>query len=112
MRWNVSYVGGDEGFAHLNREAGVINDKIAVGAFNLLRNNTQISHSHPITEMYVITEGECKLNEHPEVPPLKPLDALILPPGVEHGVRAVGDRDLRLIWLHDQLLRMDGTLPD
>jgi mannose-6-phosphate isomerase-like protein (cupin superfamily) len=112
MRWNVSWVGGEEGMAHLNREAGVISDKIAIGAMVLLRNNTQISHSHPITEMYVIAEGECKLNEHPEIPPLGPLDALILPPGVDHGVRAVGDKDLRLIWLHDQLLRMDGTLPD
>jgi len=111
MRWNVSWVGGDEGLAHLNREAGVLNEKIAVGAMVLLRNNTQISHSHPITEMYVIAEGECVLNEHPEIPPLGPLDALILPPGVDHGVRAVGDQDLRLIWMHDQLLRMDGTLP-
>lgn len=63
-------------------------------------------HTHTIDEIYVILEGHCESfdglgNTHIA----GPLDCLYIPKGVPHGVRTIGDVDLRLLWVNDDIER-------
>ncbi|HVW46327.1 MAG TPA: cupin domain-containing protein [Solirubrobacterales bacterium] len=104
MRRHVSYVGGAPGLLNLNPEAAARSERVALGAMVMTRGNSQVPHSNPLCEMYVVTKGRARVVGRPEIAALGPLDALIVPPDTEHALRSVGDEDLELIWVHDELI--------
>ncbi len=113
LRRSVSYIGGPEGTFHLNRDdGGMVGDRVSAGVTVISPGNAHVVHSHPTTESYVIARGRAEVLGHPEIEPLEFLDALLVPENVEHGLRALGDEPLYVIWLHDEHLREDGSLAD
>jgi mannose-6-phosphate isomerase-like protein (cupin superfamily) len=110
-RWSVSYVGGPEGHFHLNPETGKVGDQVSAGVTVISPGHTHVMHSHPTSESYIVARGRAEVLGHPEIEPLGAFDALLVPAGVEHGLRALGDDPLYVIWLHDHQLLEDGSLP-
>jgi mannose-6-phosphate isomerase-like protein (cupin superfamily) len=107
MRSLITWVGGPEGHVNTNRGSAVESLRGIVGLMRMPVGNRQAGvHVHSITEIYVILKGEVESfdgdgNTHRA----GPMDCLYIPAGVPHGVRAVGDTDLELIWLHDAIER-------
>jgi len=59
------------------------------------------SHSHqdstPLEEIYYFLEGHGIMWINGEDVPIEPGDALLVPPGVDHGFRNTGDVPLKLV---------------
>ena len=105
MRSLITWVGGPDGYINTNPDRSVISQTCAIGLMRMPAGNRQSGvHVHSVTEIYVILKGEVESfdgvgNAHRA----GPLDCLYIPAGVPHGVRAVGDADVELIWLHDAI---------
>jgi mannose-6-phosphate isomerase-like protein (cupin superfamily) len=113
LRRSVSYIGGPEGTFHLNRgDGGMVGDRVSAGVTVISPGNAHVVHSHATTESYIIARGRAEVIGHPEIEPLGFLDALLVPENVEHGLRALGDEPLYVVWLHDEQLREDGSPAD
>ena len=66
-------------------------------------------HTHGVTEIYVILQGELEgfdASGHPHR--AGPLDCTYIPAGCPHGVRNCGTEDVVLLWVHDGIER-NGT---
>ena len=119
MRSLTTWVGGPKGYINSNLDHSVISKRCAVGLMRMPVGNRQPGvHVHSVTEIYVILKGQVESfdgvgNRHRA----GPLDCLYIPAGVPHGVRAIGDEDLELIWLHDAIekegvsIYLDGSGP-
>ncbi len=109
MRWVTSWVGGGEDSLHFNRGVGAVSERIALGTTVIPPGNAQRIHTHPVVEHYVVARGRAALLGGPPTPVLGPLDYASFQPGEAHGVRAVGDEPLYLMWLLDAPQPKDGT---
>lgn len=105
LRWLISYVGGPPGFINNNPETGLLSERIVEGLMWLPVGNRQFGvHVHTVTEIYVILRGRVRSIEPGREPEVAgPLDCLYIPAGSPHAVRTVGDEDVLLLWLHDDL---------
>ncbi len=107
MRSLVTWMGGPDGFINTNPGFAVESQHCAVGRMDMGPGNRQPGvHTHTIDEIYVILEGEAESfdgmgNRHRA----GPLDCLYIPKGVPHGVRTVGDKALKLLWINDDIER-------
>lgn len=108
MRSLTTWIGGPEGHINSNLGKSVISGRCAVGLMRMPVGNRQPGvHVHSVTEIYVILKGEVEsFDGLGRVHRAGPLDCLYIPAGVPHGVRAVGDQDLELVWLHDGIERL------
>ncbi|HEX4893616.1 MAG TPA: cupin domain-containing protein [Hyphomicrobiaceae bacterium] len=103
----ITWMGGPEGYINTNPAVAVESRHCAVGLMDMGPGNRQPGvHTHTMTEIYVILEGECESfdgvgNTHVA----GPLDCLYIPKGVPHGVRTLGDRPLKLLWVNDAIER-------
>ncbi len=121
LRSLTTWVGGPEGCINSNLGHSAISQGCAVGLMRMPVGNRQPGvHVHSVTEIYVILKGEVEsFDGVGRVHRAGPLDCLHIPAGVPHGVLAVGDEDLELIWLHDAIERLgvsvylegDGPFP-
>jgi mannose-6-phosphate isomerase-like protein (cupin superfamily) len=105
LRWIVSYVGGPPGFINNNPETGFLSERVVAGLMWLPIGNRQYGvHVHTVTEIYVILKGRVESVEPGGTPHVAgPLDCLYIPAGSPHAVRAIGDEDVLLLWVHDAL---------
>lgn len=105
LRWIVSYVGGVPPFWNNNPETGIVSDRIVAGLMWLPVGNRQSGvHVHSVTEIYVMLRGRVESIEFGGRRQVAgPLDCLVMPPGAPHAVRAIGDEDVLLLWVHDEL---------
>jgi len=107
MRSLVTWMGGPEGYINTNPGVAIESRHCAVGRMDMGPGNRQPGvHTHTMDEIYVILEGEAESfdgvgNRHRA----GPLDCLYIPKGVPHGVRTVGDKTLRLLWVNDDIER-------
>ncbi len=103
LRWLVSYVGGPDGYINPNPETGLFSDRYVIGLMGLPAGNAQAGlHIHTVTEIYVILRGRVEsLEADGRTVTAEPGDCLCIPPGAPHGVRAIGDEDVVLVWVHD-----------
>ena len=102
LRRAVSWVGGAPGLVNFNREVGTTSDRLAMGATIVLPGNSQPVHTHTVPEHVLVLRGRAELTGYPQEATLKPLDFLLAPPGIPHGLRAVGDEPLYLLWIHEE----------
>ncbi len=107
MRSLVTWMGGPDGYINTNPGAAIESRYCAVGRMDMGPGNRQPGvHTHTIDEIYIILEGEAESfdgsgNRHRA----GPLDCLYIPKGVPHGVRTVGDKPLKLLWINDDIER-------
>src|ERR1700742_2388688 len=100
LRWLVSYVGGPGGHTHPSPETGPLSERYVIGLMGLPAGNRQAGlHIHSVTEIYVLLRGCVKsLEAGGRTLVAGPGDCLRIPAGAPHGVRAVGDNDVLLVW--------------
>ena len=107
MRSLVTWMGGPEGYINTNPGVAIESRHCAVGLMDMGPGNRQPGvHTHTIDEIYVILDGTAESfdgvgNRHMA----GPLDCLYIPKGVPHGVRTIGDRPLKLLWVNDDIER-------
>ena len=105
MRSLVTWMGGPEGYINTNVAQAISSRHCAVGIMDMAVGNRQPGvHVHTMNEIYVILDGQVESidgvgNRHIA----GPLDCLFIPTGVPHGVRTIGDVDVRLLWINDDL---------
>lgn len=107
MRSLITWMGGPEGYINTNPGVAIESRHCAVGLMDMGAGNRQPGvHTHTMNEIYVILEGTVESfdgvgNRHVA----GPLDCLYIPKGVPHGVRAVGDAHVKLLWVNDEIER-------
>ena len=121
LRSLTTWVGGPEGHINSNLGHSAISRGCAAGLMRMPVGNRQPGvHVHSVTEIYVILKGEVEsFDGVGRMHRAGPLDCLYIPAGVPHGVLAVGNKDLELVWLHDAIERLgvsvylegDGPFP-
>lgn len=105
MRSLITWMGGPEGYINTNLGQAIPSQHCAVGIMDMPVGNRQPGvHVHTMNEIYVILEGQVESidgvgNKHIA----GPLDCLSIPTGVPHGVRTIGDINVKLLWLNDDL---------
>ncbi len=112
MRSLITWMGGPEGYINTNPGVAVESRHCAVGLMDMGAGQRQPGvHTHTMTEIYVILEGQVESfdgvgNRHSA----GPLDCLYIPKGVPHGVRTVGDRPVKLLWVNDEIEKWGVSL--
>jgi mannose-6-phosphate isomerase-like protein (cupin superfamily) len=103
----TTWVGGPEGYINSNLGVSALSRGCAVGLMRMAVGERQPGvHVHSVTEIYVILRGEVEsFDGVGRTHRAGRLDCLYIPKAVPHGVRAVGDEDLELIWVHDGIER-------
>ena len=105
MRSLITWMGGPEGYINTNPGIAVESRECAVGLMDMGPGQRQPGvHTHSMVEIYVILDGEVESfdgvgNKHVA----GPLDCLYIPKGVPHGVRTVGDKPVKLLWVNDAI---------
>lgn len=105
MRSLINWMGGPEGHINTNPGVAVESRDCAVGIMDMGTGNRQPGvHVHTMNEIYVILEGEVESidgvgNRHIA----GRFDCLFIPKGVPHGVRTVGEADVSLLWVNDDI---------
>lgn len=105
MRSLVTWMGGPEGYINTNPGVAIESHHCAVGLMDMGPGQRQPGvHTHSMVEIYVILDGEVESfdgvgNRHTA----GPLDCLYIPKGVPHGVRTVGDKPVKLLWVNDAI---------
>lgn len=105
MRSLVTWMGGPEGYINTNPGIAIESQQCAVGQMDMGPGQRQPGvHIHSMVEIYVILDGTVESfdgvgNRHTA----GPLDCLYIPKGVPHGVRTVGDRRVKLLWVNDAI---------
>lgn len=105
QRWAVTWVGGSEGFLHMNREVGGVSDKCLAGLM-VFPVGTQGAglHTHGFDEVYIIHRGRMAIRRDDGSEfEMGPLDAAYMPAGAPHTIRNIGDEDAYLIFFHTAL---------
>lgn len=110
LRWLISWVAGAEGYSNNNRGVSRINDKVNLGMMGVLPGCVQVSHKHPIAEVYVVYKGRFAIEIDGKNHELRPYDALYVPPEEYHSVRAIGNETGLIIYLHDRLALKSTTV--
>lgn len=118
LRFNLSYVGGPEGFVNINRETDLISLRTSIGLMWMPAGQRQFDlHRHTVCESYVILAGEVE-----SINPREPgaptnighragvLDMVHMPIGSPHASRTAGTEDVMLLWVHDALERDDAAV--
>ncbi|NJO23846.1 MAG: cupin domain-containing protein, partial [Sphingomonadales bacterium] len=101
----VTWMGGPEGYINTNPGVAIESLDCAVGLMDMGPGQRQPGvHVHSMVEIYVILEGMVESfdgvgNRHTA----GPLDCLYIPKGVPHGVRTVGDKPVKLLWVNDAI---------
>lgn len=112
MRSLITWMGGPEGYINTNPGVAIESRHCAVGLMDMGPGQRQPGvHTHTMNEIYVILDGEVQSfdgvgNRHHA----GPLDCLYIPKGVPHGVRTVGDRPVKLLWVNDEIERWGVSL--
>lgn len=107
MRSLITWMGGPEGYINTNPGTAIESRHCAVGVMDMGPGNRQPGvHVHSMNEIYVILEGQAESfdgvgNRHLA----GPFDCLYIPKGVPHGVRTVGDKPMKLLWVNDDIER-------
>ena len=103
----ITWMGGPEGYINTNPGVAVESRHCAVGLMDMGPGNRQPGvHTHTMTEIYVILDGQCESFDGVGKTHIAgPLDCLYIPKGVPHGVRTLGDRPLKLLWVNDAIER-------
>lgn len=105
MRSLVTWLGGPEGHINTNPGVAIESRQGAVGLMDMGPGQRQPGvHTHSMVEIYVILDGMVESfdgvgNRHTA----GPLDCLYIPKGVPHGVRTVGDKPVKLLWVNDAI---------
>jgi quercetin dioxygenase-like cupin family protein len=104
FRWLVSYLGGPPGFINPSPESSVTSDRVVAGVMGIPAGNRQHGyHTHTVAEIYVVLRGTLRSWGPGTDHVAGPLDCVVIPAGVAHGVKAVGDEDVLFLWFHDAL---------
>ncbi len=108
----TTWVGGPKGYVNTHVAQSARSRVIAGGLMRMAVGNRQPGvHVHSVTEIYIILKGEVEsFDGVGRTHRAGPYDCLYIPAGVPHGVRAVGDEDLELIWIHDGIERHDVSV--
>jgi mannose-6-phosphate isomerase-like protein (cupin superfamily) len=109
QRWAVNWVGGPEGYLHMNREVGGISESCLAGlmVFPVGTSGAGL-HTHGFDEVYVVHRGKMALiHGDKSETVLGPLDAAFMPAGVPHSARNVGDEDCYLIFFQAAIEKQD-----
>lgn len=117
LRFNLSYVGGPEGFVNINTETDLISLRTSIGLMWMPAGQRQFGlHRHTVCESYVILQGAVD-SLGPKVDADKishdradTLDLLHMPVGAPHASRTVGEEDVMLLWFHDALESVDAAI--
>jgi mannose-6-phosphate isomerase-like protein (cupin superfamily) len=105
MRSLITWMGGPEGYINTNPGVAIESRQCAVGLMEMGSGQRQPGvHTHSMVEIYVILDGMVESfdgigNKHIA----GPLDCLYIPKGVPHGVRTVGDKPVKLLWVNDAI---------
>ncbi|MGI9480369.1 MAG: cupin domain-containing protein [Hyphomicrobiaceae bacterium] len=105
MRSLVTWLGGPEGYINTNPGVAIESRKCAIGLMDMGPGQRQPGvHTHSMVEVYVILDGMVESfdgigNRHTA----GPFDCLHIPKGVPHGVRTIGDKPVRLLWVNDAI---------
>lgn len=75
--------------------------RVAFGATTILAGNAEPLHEHDAAETLVVASGTAALVGGGGHELLAPLDAVVVPPGLPHGLRAVGLEPLVALWVRD-----------
>lgn len=106
MRWSVTWVGGGDGRLNLNRGRAAHSDVAALGATVISVANVETPQRWDTVRYIQIVEGRVRVEGHPELGELKPLDVLVVPSGYPHALRPVGVEPATVVWFHE-----DNGLP-
>lgn len=108
----TTWVGGPKGFVNTHVAQSARSRVIAGGLMRMAVGNRQPGvHVHSVTEIYIILKGEVESYDGiGRTHRAGPFDCLYIPAGVPHAVRAIGDEDLELIWIHDGIERHDVSV--
>lgn len=108
----TTWVGGPEGYVNTHVALSARSRICAGGLMRMAVGNRQPGvHVHSVTEIYVILKGEVESYDGiGRTHRAGPFDCLYIPAGVPHAVRAGGDEDLELIWIHDGIERHDVSV--
>jgi quercetin dioxygenase-like cupin family protein len=115
QRWAVTWVGGPEGYLHMNRGEGAVSESCLAGlmVFPVGTSGAGL-HSHDFDEVYIVHRGKMALI-HPDGSEtiLGPLDTAFMPAGVAHSARNAGDEDCYLIFfqaaLEEEAFQLGGA---
>jgi mannose-6-phosphate isomerase-like protein (cupin superfamily) len=110
LRWLVSYVVGPKGYFNNNPEMSIENTKINLGVMGLLPGNMQVSHKHPIAEVYFVYNGRFSTEINGENVELGPMDCVYFPAETYHSIRCLGPETGKIIYLHDRLAPKESTV--
>ncbi|SDG41716.1 cupin domain-containing protein [Pelagibacterium luteolum] len=58
-------------------------------------------HVHPYTETWIVQEGMVRFHAGPETVEAGVGDIMVVPPETPHGFEVMGDRDLKMMCIHD-----------
>lgn len=108
----TTWVGGPAGFVNTHVAQSARSRVIAGGLMRMAVGNRQPGvHVHSVTEIYIILKGEVESYDGVgRTHRAGPFDCLYIPAGVPHAVRAIGNEDLELIWIHDGIERHDVSV--
>ncbi|CAB4864155.1 unannotated protein [freshwater metagenome] len=108
LRWLSPYVGGPPGHLHEHPATGLVGVHSTMGVMGLLSGQRQWGvHRHTTTEIYLILRGHVATVEAGGVSqPMGPMDLLYIPREAPHAVRAVGEEDVLLMYVHDDHERL------
>jgi len=110
MRYLINWTGGPAGHINPNRGTAVVSQNTVVGLMNLPVGQRQKGlHYHSVCEIYIILRGNLEgYDGRGHITRAGPLDCMVIPAGVPHGVRNCGTVDCDLIWVHDGIEKI-GT---
>lgn len=104
LRWLSVYVGGIPGTLHEFPTSGLVGKRSMIGVMGLPSGQRQYGlHRHTTTEVYVILKGQVEVLGVGGIRgQAGPMDCLYFPVGAPHAVKAHGDEDVLLMYVHDE----------
>jgi mannose-6-phosphate isomerase-like protein (cupin superfamily) len=105
MRSLITWMGGPDGYINTNPGVAIESRQCAVGLMEMGPGQRQPGvHTHSMVEIYVILDGMVEsFDGVGNIHMAGPLDCLYIPKGVPHGVRTVGDKPVKLLWVNDAI---------
>ncbi len=105
MRSLITWMGGPEGYINTNPGVAIESRQCAVGLMDMPAGQRQPGvHVHTMTEIYIILKGTVEsIDGAGRTHVAGPLDCLYIPEGVPHGVRTMGNEDVKLLWVNDAI---------
>ncbi|MEZ5854676.1 MAG: cupin domain-containing protein [Hyphomicrobiaceae bacterium] len=112
MRSLVTWMGGPEGYINTNPGVAIESRSCAVGLMDMGPGQRQPGvHTHSMVEIYIILDGMVESFDgvgHSHT--AGPLDCLYIPKGVPHGVRTIGNKPVKLLWVNDAIEKWGVSL--